>query len=122
VLLTPVSVCAILRLRCAAYSGLPVRHAPVFAFDRDLYAFRGFFDYNRISIGVLVTRSSELQQYFTTLGTYEDAHHVIRQISAKYGASTTHMDKLISRLNQGRSGGCPVFALGIKTSLIVKVE
>jgi CRISPR-associated protein Csd2 len=91
-------------------------------FDRDLYAFRGFFDYNRISVGVLVTRSSELQQYFTTLGTYEDTHHVVRQISAKYGASTTHMDKLISRLKQGRSGGCPVFALGIRTSLIVKVE
>ena len=29
--LTPVWVCAMLRLSCAAYSGFPVRHAPVFA-------------------------------------------------------------------------------------------
>lgn len=29
--LTPVSVCAMLRFRCAAYSGLTVRHTPVFA-------------------------------------------------------------------------------------------
>ena len=29
--LTPVSVCAMLRFNCAAYSGLPVRLAPAFA-------------------------------------------------------------------------------------------
>jgi CRISPR-associated protein Csd2 len=29
-------------------------------FDRDLYAFRAFFDYDAISVGILVTRSNEL--------------------------------------------------------------
>jgi len=71
-------------------------------FDRDLFAFRTFFDYKRISVGVLVTRSSSLQSLFKELG-----------IGAKYGASTTHMDKLLPRLSAGRNGGCPVLAFGI---------
>lgn len=89
-------------------------------FDRDLYAFRAFFDYNKISVGVLVTRSTALRDYFATLGTYVDMHGVERQISGKYGASTTHMDKLIPRLRAGRSGGCPVLALGITTQLLAE--
>lgn len=87
-------------------------------FDRDLYAFRAFFDYRKISVGVLVTRSSSLQEYFRTLGEWVDKYGTKRPIAAKYGASTTHMEKLIPRLAAGRSGGCPVLALGIKKSLL----
>jgi len=87
-------------------------------FDRDLYSFRAFFEYNKISVGVLVTRSTSLQDYFKTLGSYTDMHGVVRPIAGKYGASTTHMNKLIPRLEAGRSGGCPVLALGITTNLI----
>ena len=29
-------------------------------FDRDLFAFRTFFDYDKVSVGVLITRSNEL--------------------------------------------------------------
>ena len=76
-------------------------------FDRDLYAFRAFFDYHRISMGILVTRSQELNPYFRKLGLFQ-----------KYGASTTHMGKLLPRLNAGRSGGCPVLVLGITTRLL----
>jgi hypothetical protein len=89
-------------------------------FDRDLYAFRAFFDYNKISVGVLVTRSTSLHDCFATLGNYTDMHGVERPIKGKYGASTTHMDKLIPRLEAGRSGGCPVLALGITTELLVE--
>jgi len=89
-------------------------------FDRDLYAFRAFFDYNKISVGVLVTRSTSLHDYFATLGNYTDMHGVERPIKGKYGASTTHMDKLIPRLEAGRSGGCPVLALGITTALLAE--
>ncbi|VAW10277.1 hypothetical protein MNBD_ALPHA09-1062 [hydrothermal vent metagenome] len=71
-------------------------------FDRDLFAFRSFFEFDRISVGVLLTRSTGLQSTFKELG-----------IAKKYGASTTHMNKLIPRLNAGRAGGCPVLALGI---------
>ncbi|KAA3642791.1 MAG: hypothetical protein DWQ07_19900 [Chloroflexi bacterium] len=87
-------------------------------FDRDLFAFSSFFEYQKISIGILVTRSTSLHGYFATLGNYVDKHGVERPIKSKYGASTTHMDKLIPRLKGGRSGGCPVLALGIKQELI----
>lgn len=76
-------------------------------FDRDLYAFRAFFEYNAISVAVLVTRSNELDHLFREL-----------DIMPKYGASTTHIGKLIPRLNAGRNGGCPVLVFGITTKLI----
>lgn len=82
-------------------------------FDRDLYAFRAFFEYRKIGVAVLVTRSDELEGYFASLGQYEDRYGTVREIKAKYGASTTHMGKLLPRLHAGRSGGCPVLAIGI---------
>ena len=91
-------------------------------FDRDLAAFRAFFQYNRISVGVLVTRSTSLHDYFRTLGTYTTRYGNESPIIKKYGASTTHMDQLLPRLHAGRSGGCPVLALGITTALIPSSE
>jgi len=76
-------------------------------FDRDLYAFRAFFEYNAISLGILVTRSNELDPLFKELG-----------INSKYGASTTHIGKLITRLEAGRNGGCPVLVFGITSKLL----
>jgi len=78
-------------------------------FDRDLYAFRAFFEYNAISVAVLVTRSNELDNLFKKSG-----------IMAKYGASTTHLGKLLPRLTAGRSGGCPVLVFGITSNLMKK--
>jgi len=80
-------------------------------FDRDLYAFRAFFEYDAISLGVLVTRSNDLDPLFKELG-----------INSKYGASTTHMGKLIPRLEAGRNGGCPVLVFGITTKLLSDYE
>lgn len=79
-------------------------------YDRDLYAFRAFFEYNKISVGVLVTRSNDLDPWFKELGIYH-----------KYGASTTQIGKLIPRLDAGRNGGCPVLVFGI-TKKLVKEE
>ncbi len=76
-------------------------------FDRDLYAFRTFHDADIISVAVLLTRSEELNPVFSSLG-----------VKKKYGASTTWMGKLTSRLKAGRNGSCPVLALGIRPSLI----
>jgi CRISPR-associated protein Csd2 len=78
-------------------------------FDRDLYAFRAFFEYNAISVGVLVTRNEELEEVFKEL-----------KVNSKYGASTTHMGKLLPRLEAGRNGGCPIIVFGIKKDLIKK--
>jgi hypothetical protein len=76
-------------------------------YDRDLYAFRAFFEYDKISVGVLATRSNDLDPWFKKLGIY-----------SKYGASTTQMGKLLPRLDAGRNGGCPVLVFGITTKLI----
>jgi len=78
-------------------------------YDRDLYAFRTFFDYDKISLGVLITRGAEMAAYFNGLG---------NTIKMKYGASTTHMGKLLPRLRAGRNGGCPVLVFGITPRLL----
>jgi hypothetical protein len=78
-------------------------------FDRDLYAFRAFYDCSLISAGVLLTRSASLNEVFTSLG---------KKVSGKYGASTTWMGKLLFRLNAGRNGGCPVLVFGITPKLV----
>lgn len=82
-------------------------------FDRDLYAFRTFFDYNKISVGVLLTRSTTLNEVFRKLGS---------EIMKKYGASTTHMGKLLPRMKSGRSGGCPVLVIGITPNSVDEAE
>lgn len=76
-------------------------------FDRDLFAFRTFHEFGRISLGVLLTRSAELNEVFKKLG-----------IHAKYGASTTWMGKLLPRLEAGRGGGCPILVFGITPKVI----
>ncbi|PEJ52815.1 BglII/BstYI family type II restriction endonuclease [Bacillus wiedmannii] len=76
-------------------------------FDRDLDKFRLLFDLGAISVGVIITRAEELQQeIFNPLG-----------IGKKYGASTTHLGKLLPKLFGGGGGGCPILVFGIKSSL-----
>lgn len=76
-------------------------------FDRDLFAFRSFHEYGKISAGVLLTRSAALNDVFARLG-----------VKNKYGASTTWMGKLLPRLDAGRGGGCPILVFGITPKLI----
>lgn len=73
-------------------------------FDRDLNNFRLLFDLRVIDVGIIVTRASDLNQLFRSLS---------REVGNKYGASTTHMDKLLPRLEGGGGGGCPILAFGI---------
>jgi len=89
-------------------------------FDRDLYAFNTFFQYNKISAAVLVTRGSDLASLFRTMGSVTDRHGVTRKVSAKFGASTTHMGKLLPRLEANRQGGCPVLVFGITSKMIME--
>jgi hypothetical protein len=71
-------------------------------FDRDLTTFRLLFELNVLSVGVIITRADELQDLFIELGKKTAA-----------GMSTTHMSKLIPKMYNRASGGCPVLALGI---------
>jgi hypothetical protein len=73
-------------------------------FDRDLNNFRLLFDLRVLEAGVIITRASNLQQIFKKLG---------KKVANKYGASTTHMAKLLPRLEGGGGGGCPVLVFGI---------
>ena len=75
-------------------------------FDRDLNNFRLLFELRAISVGIIVTRCEELQEIFDRLGR-----------GASYGNSTTHMGKLLPRIHGGSGGGCPLLAIGIKSSL-----
>jgi len=77
-------------------------------FDRDLNNFRLLFDLRAIDVGVIVTRASELQAIFKSLGK-----------GASYGSSTTHHEKLWPRIEGGGGGGCPVLTFAIKPDLYV---
>lgn len=76
-------------------------------FDRDLLAMRTYFDCGIIDVGIIVTRSEELNDIFRKIN-----------VLAKYGASTTWIGKLTYRLDSRRNGGCPILAVGIKKSCI----
>ena len=82
-------------------------------FDRGLLAMRTYFDCGLIEVGVIVTRSQELNDIFKTLTDSKG-----RPLMPKYGASTTWMGKLEYRLKSRRNGGCPILAVGIKKPCI----
>jgi hypothetical protein len=80
-------------------------------FDRDLNNFRLLFDLRAISVGVIITRCDELQEIFDELGR-----------GSSYGSSTTHLGKLLPRIQGGGGGGCPILVFGIKKSLYSEDE
>jgi len=78
-------------------------------YDRDLNNFRLLFDLRAISVGVIITRCSELQTIFNRLGK-----------GSSYGNSTTHLAKLLPRIEGGGGGGCPLLVFGISERLYVE--
>jgi hypothetical protein len=77
-------------------------------YDRDLNNFRLLFDLRVISVGVIITRTDELQGLFNSIS---------REVGRKYGQNTTHMGQLLHRLEGGGGGGCPVLVFGIRRNL-----
>ena len=75
-------------------------------YDRDLNNFRLLHGLRTVSVGVIITRSDELQEIFNQLGR-----------GSSYGSSTTHLSKLVPRVEGGGAGGCPILTFGIKPSL-----
>jgi len=78
-------------------------------YDRDLNNFRLLHNLNAISVGIIVTRATELQnEIFKPLG-----------IQNKYGSSTTHHKKLIPKIEGGGAGGCPLLLIAVKPGAFV---
>lgn len=80
-------------------------------FDRDLNNFRLLFDLRAVSVGVIITRCDELQDIFKQIGR-----------GSSYGASTTHISKLLPKIEGGGAAGCPLLVFGIKASLYLEDE
>lgn len=70
-------------------------------YDRDLNNFRLLKELRALSVGVIITRLTELQGLFNELG------------KGGAGASTTHWDKLIPKVEGGGAGGCPLLLVGM---------
>lgn len=78
-------------------------------YDRDLNNFRLLFDLRAVSVGIIITRCDDLQDIFNNLGR-----------GNSYGASTTHMSKLLPRIEGGGGAGCPLLVFGISKTLYVE--
>lgn len=78
-------------------------------FDRDLNNFRLLFELRAISVGVIITRCDDLQDIFDSLNR-----------GSSYGNSTTHLSKLLPRIEGGGGAGCPLLVFGITKKLYVK--
>lgn len=72
-------------------------------YDRDLNNFRLLFDLRVIDVGVIVTRCTELNGFDKDVG----------REKSSLGASSTHLNKLLPRLDGGGGGGCPIVVFGI---------
>lgn len=75
-------------------------------FDRDLNNFRLLFELRALAVGIIVTRCDELQTIFASLNR-----------GSSYGMSTTHMSKLLPKIEGGGAGGCPTLVFGIRAAL-----
>jgi len=75
-------------------------------YDRDLNNFRLLFELRVADVGVIITRCDELQEIFDAMGKGDS-----------YGSTTTILSKLKRKLDGGAGGGCPVLAIGMKSTL-----
>ncbi len=77
-------------------------------FDRDLNNFRLLFDLRAIQVGIIITRSWELQRIFKQIGK-----------GSSYGKATTHHERLWTKVEGGGGGGCPVLTFALRPALFV---
>lgn len=78
-------------------------------YDRDLNNFRLLFDLRVVDVGIIITRCDELQKIFDSLGR-----------GHSFGTSTTHMGKLVPRIEGGGGGGCPILVFGVGKALYIE--
>lgn len=71
-------------------------------FDRDLINFEAIHRARGLAVGIIVTRGAQLQEQLRAKGL------------DKFGARSTHWEKLMPRLDLGRGGATPIVALGLE--------
>ena len=86
-------------------------------FDRDLLAMRTYYECDLISVGIILTRTEELNEVFNELY-FKKKDGKYYPVSQKYGSSTTWIGKLLPRLESRRNGGCPILAIGIRNNCV----
>ena len=84
-------------------------------FDRDLINFQALHHEGAIAVGTIVTRSADLQNLISKV-------IINNNNESKYGATTTHWEKLIPRINLGGGGECPLLLIGIRPERIEGIE
>lgn len=77
-------------------------------FDRDLMAYRAYYEHKIIDVGIVITRNEQLKDL------WKDA----ARTKKKSGASTTWIGKLTDRLESDRAGKCPILVVAIKPTCI----
>jgi hypothetical protein len=75
-------------------------------FDRDLINFEAIHRARGLAVGIVVTRGPRLQDELRAKGL------------DKFGARSTHWEKLMPRLDLGRGGATPIIALGLEPDRI----
>lgn len=75
-------------------------------FDRDLINFEALHRARGLAVGVIMTRGPGLQNELRSRGL------------KKFGARSTHWEKLMPRLELGRGGATPIIALGVEVERI----
>lgn len=103
-------------------------------YDRDLDNFRKLHGLGAISVGIIVTRATELNQTFAEVDAVvkdcnyryytktEKKPRNVKKVSSKYGQSTTHADKLYSKIDGGGGGQCPILVCAIKPGPCVGID
>ena len=76
-------------------------------FDRDLINFEAIHRARGLAVGIVMTRGPRLQDELRRRGL------------TKFGARSTHWDKLMPRLDLGRGGAAPIVALGLEPDRIL---
>ena len=71
-------------------------------FDRDLINFEAIHRARGLAVGIVVTRGPRLQEELRARGL------------DKFGARSTHWEKLMPRLDLGRGGATPIIAIGLE--------
>jgi hypothetical protein len=75
-------------------------------FDRDLINFEAIHRARGLAVGIVVTRGPLLQEELRSRGL------------DKFGARSTHWEKLMPRLDLGRGGATPIVAIGLEPDRI----